>query len=309
LEKEGAYEEISQLTPALLKDGKWRGKKFREYNIEISPPRIVIGRPHPYQSFLNHVRKKLISMGFCEITGELVETEFWNMDALFMPQFHPAREIHDVYFVRSPKYGDEIEPSILTKVIHTHQDGGNTGSKGWGYKFNKKQARRLVLRSQGTALSVRILASHPTSSGKYFAIARCFRPEAIDSTHASEFFQIEGIVVNKDINIKALLGLLQLFGMEIAQASEIKFLPDYFPFTEPSVQLHARSPKLGWIELGGAGIFRPEVTLPLGVKVPVIAWGLGLERMAMVALNIQDIRDLFSKELEFSRQIVYKPFE
>jgi phenylalanyl-tRNA synthetase alpha chain len=98
-----------------------------------------------------------------------------------------------------------------------------------------------------------------------------------------------------------LLGLLKLFGEEIAQAQELRFLPAYFPFTEPSVELHVRHPRLGWIELGGAGLFRPEVTRPLGVDVPVIAWGLGLDRMAMVALEIHDIRDLFSPDLEMIR--------
>ncbi len=298
-------EKISQLTPELLKDGSWREKEFREYNIELRPPRIVAGKLHPYQEFLNIVREKLISMGFCEVSGELVESEFWNMDVLFMPQQHPARDVHGIYFVKSPKYTEKIESKLLDKVSKTHQNGWLTGSKGWGYKFDKKRARQLILRSQGTVLSVRTLAQHPEPPGKYFAIARCFRPDVVDATHTPEFFQIEGIVVSKDVNLRTLLGLLKLFGTEIADAKEIKFTPGYFPFTEPSVELHAKHPKLGWIELGGAGIFRPEVTLPLGVKVPVIAWGLGLDRMAMMALNIQDIRNLFSRDLEFLRKITF----
>ncbi|MCK4353373.1 phenylalanine--tRNA ligase subunit alpha [candidate division WOR-3 bacterium] len=299
--KELPLEKISQLTPGLIKDDKWRGKKFREYNIGLKPPRLVIGRKHPYQEFLDKVREKLISMGFCEVEGPLVENEFWNMDALFMPQFHPAREVHGIYFTRHPKYSKKIEPKLLEKVAQTHQNGWRTKSKGWGYKFDKKRAQRLILRSQGTPLSVRTLALHPKPPGKYFAIARCFRPDQIDVTHAADFFQIEGIVIGKNINFRSLLGLLELFGTEIALAKEIRFTPGYFPFTEPSAELHAKHPKLGWVELGGAGMFRPEVTLPLGVKVPVIAWGLGLDRMAMMALNIYDIRDLFSSDLELIR--------
>ncbi|MDI6841004.1 MAG: phenylalanine--tRNA ligase subunit alpha [bacterium] len=294
--------EVSQLTPSLLKDGSWKGKVFREYNIDIKPPRIVIGKPHPYREFLDRVREKLISMGFCEVSGELVENEFWNMDALFMPQFHSAREIHGIYFIRSPKYSKEIEPKILGCVAQTHQDGWHTGSRGWGYKFDRERAKRLILRSHGTALSVRTLALHPNPPGKYFAIARCFRPDPVDAAHAPDFFQIEGIVVSKDANFRSLLGLLKLFGTEIAQSNEIKFIPGYFPFTEPSVELHAKHPKLGWVELGGAGIFRPEVTMPLGVNVPVLAWGLGLDRMAMMVLDIHDIRDLFSQDLNLIRK-------
>jgi phenylalanyl-tRNA synthetase alpha chain len=132
-------------------------------------------------------------------------------------------------------------------------------------------------------------------------MARCFRYDQVDATHACDFFQVEGIVLGEEINFRTLLGLLQLFAMEVARAREVKFLPAYFPFTEPSVELHVRHPKLGWMELGGAGLFRPEVTRPLGVEVPVIAWGLGLDRMAMVALEISDIRDLFSTDLDLIR--------
>jgi phenylalanyl-tRNA synthetase alpha chain len=158
-----------------------------------------------------------------------------------------------------------------------------------------------VLRSQGTAVSARTLAAGAEIPGKYFSIARCFRYDQVDATHATDFFQVEGIVLGEDIHFRTLLGLLRLFAREVAHAEEIKFLPAYFPFTEPSVELHVRHPRLGWMELGGAGLFRPEVTRPLGIEVPVIAWGLGLDRMAMVALNIHDIRDLFSADLEMIR--------
>ena len=165
------------------------------------------------------------------------------------------------------------------------------------------QSRRLVLRSQGTADSARKLAEGPDVPGKYFSIARCFRYDQVDATHAPDFFQVEGIVLGKDINFRTLLGLLKLFARELARATEVKFVPAYFPFTEPSVEVHVKHPKLGWMELGGAGLFRPEVTLPLGVEVPVIAWGLGLDRMAMVALGIHDIRDLFSSDLDRVRSM------
>ncbi len=172
---------------------------------------------------------------------------------------------------------------------------------GWRYPFKPDRARRLVLRSQGTAVSARMLASNPQIPGKYFSLARCFRYDKVDATHAPDFYQVEGIVLGEGIHFRTLLGLLKLFAVEMAKAKEIKFLPAYFPYTEPSVEMHAKHPQLGWMELGGAGLFRPEVTLPLGVSVPVIAWGLGLDRMAMMALGINDIRDLFSVDLDFIR--------
>jgi phenylalanyl-tRNA synthetase alpha chain len=301
--REDSTKEISQLTPELLKDGSWRNHSFRKYSIHLRPPRLAVGRRHAYREFLDTVKTKLTSMGFQEMRGELVETEFWDMDALFMPQFHPARAIHDVYFVKEPTHAKHIPEPFLSQVAQTHKNGGSTGSKGWQYSYDPERAKRLVLRSQGTAVSARTLATNPPIPSKFFSIARCFRYDAVDATHATDFFQVEGIVLGSDINFRTLLGLLKLFATEMAQAKEIRFLPAYFPFTEPSVELHVRHPKLGWMELGGAGLFRSEVTVPLGVTVPVIAWGLGLDRMAMVALGIQDIRDLFTSDLEAVRNM------
>ena len=294
-------EEASALTPEMLRQGSWKNVRFRAYNISLSPPRAGIGRKHPYREFLDYVKYQFVSMGFEEMRGPLVENEFWDMDALFMPQFHPARNIHDVYFVKEPSSCREIEAPFGKQVAAAHKDGGKTGSSGWRYAFDMERAKRLILRSQGTAVSARTLASGPKVPGKYFSIARCFRYDAVDATHAPDFNQVEGIVLGTEINFRILLGLLKLFGQEIAKAKEFQFRPAYFPFTEPSVELHVKHPELGWMELGGAGIFRPEVTLPLGVDVPVIAWGLGLDRMAMIAMEIQDIRDLFSTDLDFVR--------
>ncbi len=299
--KQGVAEEVSQLTPDMLKDGSWRQKRFRKYTISLRAPRVGTGKKHPYREFLDTVKTKLVSMGFQEMRGSLVETEFWDMDALFMPQFHPARDIHDVYFVKHPTHALAKDEPFVSRVAKVHENGADTGSSGWGYSFNLQRAKRLVLRSQGTAVSARTLAASPNIPGKYFSIARCFRYDQVDATHATDFFQVEGIVLGEDINFRMLLGLLNLFAREVAQAKEVKFLPAYFPFTEPSVELHVRHPRLGWMELGGAGLFRQEVTLPLGVTVPVIAWGLGLDRMAMVALGIHDIRELFTDNLELIR--------
>jgi len=294
-------DEVSQLTPDMLRDGSWRTHKFRAYNLQIPPPRATGGRRHPYREFLDAVRRKLISFGFEEMRGPIVESEFWNNDALFMPQFHPARAIHDVYFVEGMPRAKDLPEPAASNVAAAHESGGETGSIGWRYGFDRDATRRLILRSQGTALSARQLGNLPKVPGKYFAIARCFRFDDVDATHAPDFFQIEGIVLGEEIHMRHLLGLMKLFGKEIARAEEMYFTPGYFPFTEPSVEAHMHHPKIGWMELGGGGIFRPEVTKPFGIDVPVIAWGLGLDRMAMVALGIDDIRDLFSPDLDFLR--------
>ncbi|MBL4850568.1 MAG: phenylalanine--tRNA ligase subunit alpha [Planctomycetes bacterium] len=295
-----ARPQVAELTKEMLKEGTWRDVEFRRFNL-AEPPWRPIGRRNPYRQYLDLVRRRLIGLGFEEMSGSLVEPEFWNMDALFLPQFHPAREIHDVYYVEhgskgGPCYAREIDGGALEPVALEHEGRGVTGSRGWNYEFDRERSKRLVLRSQGTVLSARWLQK-ATTPGKYFGMARCFRYDEVDATHAPDFFQVEGIVSSEQTSFRHLLGLLKVFAQEMARSSEVKFVPAYFPFTEPSVEVHMKHPDLGWMELGGAGIFRPEVTKPHGVDCPVIAWGLGLDRMAMVALGIKDIRHLFTNNL------------
>ncbi|MDR1352685.1 MAG: phenylalanine--tRNA ligase subunit alpha, partial [Treponema sp.] len=296
-------DEIGTLTPEMLETGSWKGKDFRSYNVKIPPARLLAGRANPYAKFLEDVKDKLSSLGFEEFDGPLVETEFWNSDALFMPQFHSARDIHDVYRITDPSspdgsaYAGAIEEPWLSNVAEAHENGGRTGSRGWSYSFDRDFTRRLILRSQGTVLSAKTLP-RANIPGKYFGIVRCFRYDKVDATHLSDFYQTEGIILGEDVNLKTLLGMLEMFAREVAGAKEIKYVPGYFPFTEPSVEVHIKHPALGWFELGGSGIFRPEVTESLGVNVPVAAWGIGIDRMALMSLGLNDLRELFSYDLE-----------
>ncbi len=297
-------EEVTQLTPELIITGKWRKKRILGYNIRAPAPRIWPGKKHPYLRFLDELREKLVALGFKEMNGPIVEISFFNCDGLYMPQDHPAREIHDMYLIKEPEYGD-LSPykKILEQVKETHENGWKTGSRGWGYTFSLLMAARLILRSHTTAVSVRTLLSDKLEiPGKYFAIARCYRPELIDRTHLSEFNQVEGIVVGEDLTLRDLLGILERFAIDIAGADKVRFKPDYFPFTEPSVELSAYKKGYGWMEFGGSGIFRPEVTLPLGINVPVLAWGLGVDRLFMMKAGINDIRYLFTHDLEWLRK-------
>lgn len=297
---------LGVLTPEILADGSWKDARFRRYQVDIPPSRIHVGRLHPYRQFLDTVRKRFMALGFKEMCGSLAENEFWNNDALFMPQFHPARDIHDVYYLEGVNVPPP-DPDTEKRVVDAHETGAGTGGRGWSYKFNIEQSLQAILRSQGTALSARTLALNPDIPGKYFGIARCFRYDQVDATHLPDFFQVEGIVIGDKINFRHLLGLLKLFAEEIAGAEEYKFLPAYFPFTEPSVEMHIKHPVLGWVEGGGAGLFRPEVCRPLGIDVPVIAWGLGLDRMAMLAMGLSDIRDLVTPDLTHLREMKVKP--
>jgi phenylalanyl-tRNA synthetase alpha chain len=305
LSKGGAkeLEAVSQLTPELIKSGKWRDLKLRGYNIKAPVVEVWPGKKQPFRRFLDELKWKLVGLGFNEMDGPLVEFMFFNCDALYMPQDHPAREIHDIYYVKYPSKGDLSQyTDLLKRVKLTHENGWNTGSRGWRYRFSIEETRRLVLRSQGTALSARMLVDERLKiPGKYFSISRCYRPDVVDRTHLTEFNQIEGIVIGENLTFRDLLGVLERFAFDIAGAEKVKFRPDYFPFTEPSVELAAYKGGLGWIEFGGAGIFRPEMTLPLGIKVPVIAWGLGVNRVFMMKSGLNDIRDLFTQDLDWLR--------
>ena len=296
--------EVSSLTGDMIVSGEWEKVKLRSYNVSSAVPRSFPGKYHPYLRFLRTVRRKLVALGFREAEGPLVETAFINCDCLYMPQDHPAREIHDLYYLKDPsRVSLEEYGNLVDRVAQTHENGWKTGSTGWRYKFSIDEASKLILRSHGTALSVRTMLSRDLQiPGKYFAIARCFRPDMLDKTHLTEFNQAEGIVLDASLNLRNLLGILEMFAKEVAGADKVRFKPDYFPFTEPSVELQAYRDGFGWIEFGGSGIFRPEVTGPLGVKVPVLAWGLGIDRLYMMSRKIHDIRQLFTSDLEWIRE-------
>ncbi|MCL2477731.1 phenylalanine--tRNA ligase subunit alpha [Candidatus Bathycorpusculum sp.] len=299
-----AVPEVTKLTPELIITGKWREAKLQKYNIEAPVAKTWGGKKHPYLSFLDEVRAKLVQLGFQEMTGTAVEASFFNFDALYVPQDHPARDPSDIYYIKDPKYANlDNQTQTVEQIAQTHQNGNQTGSTGWGYKYSLEAAQRLILRGHGTCLSARTL-----QSGKYqvpsrhFSIARVYRPEITDRTHLSEFNQVEGIIIDEHLTLKDLLGVLGKFALEIAGADKIRFKPDYFPFTEPSVELSAYKEGYGWIEFGGSGIFRPEVTIPLNVKAPVIAWGLGVDRLYMMRNEISDIRMIFNQDLDWLRK-------
>jgi phenylalanyl-tRNA synthetase alpha chain len=303
-ENKTTLQEVTQLTPELIITGKWKQTKLQKYNIQAPVAKTYSGKKHPYLQFLDEVRTKLITLGFKEMTGTNVETSFFNFDALYVPQDHPAREPSDIYYIKEPQCGDTSQhQTALRHVKETHENGWKTGSTGWQYKYNLQAAQRLILRGHGTCLSARTLEhGNLQIPSKHFSIARVYRPEITDKTHLSEFNQVEGIIIDQNLTLKDLLGVLVKFAIEIASADKIQFKPDYFPFTEPSVELSAYKEGYGWVEFGGSGIFRPEVTLSLGIKEPVIAWGLGVDRLFMMRAGIDDIRMIFSQDLDWLRR-------
>ncbi len=143
-------------------------------------------------------------------------------------------------------------------------------------------------------------------AAKYFCVGRVYRNEVVDFKHLAEFYQIEGIVLWEKATFADLLGLLREFYRKLG-FEKIRFRPSYFPYTEPSLEVEVYfEQKKAWLELGGAGIFRPEVCLPLWGKYPVLAWGLSLERPIMLANDVEDIRSFYKNDLAWLRDFKLK---
>jgi len=295
-------EEISQLTPEIIRTGKWREVKLRRFNVKAPGPIIYPGKIHPAWQIIQRVKEIFLEMGFTEIRGPIVETAFWNFDALFQPQDHPAREMMDTFYLARPKKGDLPRKENVEAVAKTHEDGWTTGSTGWGYKWNPEEAKRLVLRTHTTAVTISYLAEHKEPPVKVFSVDRVYRNEKLTYKNLAEFHQMEGIIMDRNVTLRDLMGILNEFYLKLG-LKNVQFWPSYFPYTEPSVQSTVYVPELNkWMELCGMGIFRPEVLAPFGIKYPVLAWGGGLERLIMLELGVEDIRFLYKNDLGWIRR-------
>jgi len=294
--------EVSQLTPELIITGKWRETKLRKFDVTIAGPEYYPAKMHPLQQVIQRAREIFLEMGFTEIRGPLVETAFWNFDALFQPQDHPAREMMDTFYLANPKAGGLPKKSTVEAVAKTHRNGWITGSRGWGYKWSPDEARRLVMRTHTTAETIKYLSAHKKPPIKVFSVDRVYRNEQVTYKNTAEFHQIEGIVCDKGVTLRDLMGTLKTFYSRFG-LKKVKFWPCYFPYTEPSAEATVYHPKLKrWIELCGMGMFRPEVLAPMGIRYPVLAWGGGLERLAMLELGLEDIRLLYGNHLSWIRR-------
>ncbi|MGD2247522.1 MAG: phenylalanine--tRNA ligase subunit alpha [Candidatus Methanofastidiosia archaeon] len=291
-------EEISQVTPQVIREKKWEKIGFKPYDMTADVKDIQYGKRHFVNQAIEYVRKIWLEMGFKEMKGPIVPSAFWNFDALFQPQDHPARDMQDTFFVSGKS--DLPDNQLVTSVKNMHEHGGDIQSTGWGYTWDEDEARKLVLRTHTTVLSAKTLATLKKSElpAKFFSVGKCFRNEKADWSHLAEFYQTDGIVVGEGVNLKNLLGYLARFLRKMG-IKNFRFRPAYFPYTEPSVEAEVWNPRTEeWVELIGSGIFRPEVVVPLlGEDIPVLAWGPGFGRIIMDYYQISDLRDLYRNDL------------
>lgn len=303
LEQKFELDLIETLTPEIIKNKEWKSKAFRRYEIKTQVPNIYPGRKHFVNEAISYIRRIWLDLGFKEMNGNLIQPSFWNFDALFTPQDHPARDLQDTFFVEGTS---KLPKDLIKKIKNVHENGSDTGSLGWNYKWSEEKAHELVLRTHTTVLSALTISELKKGDlpCKYFSVGKCFRNETIDWKHGFEFTQVEGIVVDENANFRQLLGYLKKYYQKLG-FDEIRFRPHYFPYTEASLEVEVyNKERKQWIELGGAGIFRPEVVKPLlGKEVPVLAWGQGMERSIMEYYEIKDFRDLYKNDLKLLREV------
>jgi phenylalanyl-tRNA synthetase alpha chain len=295
--------ERNTLTPEDLESGAWREIKLRPYDVTLAARDVYPAKIHPLRKIIEQTRRAFLEMGFAEVVSPMIESAFWNFDALYQPQDHPARDMQDTFYMRDPAMAPLPDERIVDPVRRTHEDGWTTGSEGWGYQWSPERSKQVVLRTHTTAATIRALAVNPNPPGKFFCVGWTYRNETISFKHLPVFHQVDGIIVDEEANLASLMGTLQEFYSKMG-FGRVKFKPAFYPYTEPSVDVvvYMESRKK-WLEMGGAGIFRPEVTLPLGCNYPVLAWGLGIERLAMLRFGLSDIRDLYGTNLDALQQV------
>jgi len=286
---------IGTLDPSIISSGNWRNRKFRKYDLNSPAKQIKGAIKHPMTYLIEEIRQIFLNMGFTEMSGQYIESTLWDMDALFIPQDHPARDMQDTFYVDSP--GFVIDNDQISKKIKRIHETGFDGYTGWGYRWSAEESRRLVLRTHTTVNTARYLYKNNEPPQAIFSIEKVFRHESVDWKHLAEFYQIEGAVYSKEVSVSTLKWILRDFYSKLG-FKEIKLVPSYYPYTEPSldviVKINGRE-----VELGGSGLFRPEVLKILGLRAPVMAWGMGLERLAMIFYGLTDVRDLYNTDFDF----------
>lgn len=327
---------VTQLTPELMSEGAWKDVDFQPYDVTLAAKTVHPGKEHAFQRTLDKVRRVFLEMGFSEVVSPWVESSFWDFDALFQPQDHPARDMQDTFYIAKPDRCRLPDEALVERIRRVHEDGGDTGSTGWRYRWSRETATKPVLRTHTTAATIRALAEHASRGdtvtrgqgdkvtkgqaaaaadschlvplspcsppGKYFVIGPVFRRETVDYKHLPVFHQVDGIIVDPKASLATLLGTLGAFYAKMG-FPKVRFRPSFFPYTEPSAEVYLwLEHRQEWVEMGGSGIFRPEVTQPLGIRDRVLAWGLGLERLAMMIHGLKSIGELYFATMPWLRE-------
>jgi len=173
-------------------------------DVEAKVPELFVARTHPLKDTIDEIREIFVTLGFSEIFGNMTQSSFWNFDALFTPQDHPARELQDTFFldnISAKKIGTAEQ---IRQVSDSHK-------KNWRYQWDINESRKMVLRTHTTCVTIKHLAENKPDEARIFSLGRVFRNEKVSYKHLVEFNQIEGIVVGKDANLRNLMGIQREF--------------------------------------------------------------------------------------------------
>ncbi|PSN65159.1 phenylalanyl-tRNA synthetase alpha chain [Corynespora cassiicola Philippines] len=329
--------EVTDLTADMLANGSWESANFKGYNFNALGATQNVGALHPLNKVRQEFRTMFFNQGFTEMpTGHFVDSGFWNFDALYVPQQHPARDVQDTFFVKDPVKADkprsdpdteatldameagsrrlfagtekkEVKPrdyeAYWNNIKAVHQEGA-FGSIGYRYPWSADECLRLVLRTHTTAVSTWVLhrlAEDPRPA-RYFSIDRVFRNETVDATHLAEFHQIEGVIADFGLTLGGLMRFLEDFFSKMG-IDGLRFKPAYNPYTEPSMEIFGYHKGLKkWIEIGNSGMFRPEMLEPMGLPkdMRVYGFGLSLERPTMMKYGVNNIRELLGHKCDLN---------
>lgn len=255
-------------------------KKLESESIDVTLPgnKLHVGSVHPINKIIEEVEELFISMGYDVAEGPEVENDLYNFELLNLPAGHPARDAQDSFYINE----------------------------------------EMLLRSQTSPVQIRtMLANKEKTPIRIICPGKVYRKDNDDATHSHEFHQIEGLVVDKDISMNHLKGTLETLAKYMfGENKEIRFRPSYFPFTEPSFEVDLTCFKCegkgcnickgtGWIEVLGAGMVHPNVLKNCGYnpeEYTGFAFGVGVERIAMLKYEISDIRDFYTNNTKFLEQ-------
>jgi len=264
---------------------------LNQCSYDISMPGIAqdLGRLHPLTQIMDEICAIFNRMGFCVVEGPEIETEYNNFTGLNIPLEHPSRDVFDTFYIGSSVKTGDRRPA--------------TGD-------------RLLLRSHTSPVQIRVMKSRKPPLA-VIVPGRVYRPDAVDASHSFMFHQIEGFMVDKDIKFSDLKGVLEVFAKAVfGEDIKMRFRPHFFPFTEPSAEVDISCiickgkgcsvcGKKGWLEILGSGMIHPNVFKHVGYdskKYTGFAFGMGIERIAMLKYGINDIRVFFENDLRFLKQ-------
>ncbi len=269
-------------------EGRAAAEKAGGIDFSLPGSRYEIGSRHPLTQVIGEICDIFLGLGFRIVEGPEIETEYYNFTALNIAEDHPSRETFHTFFLDVP-----LERHKRTGTDH-----------------------RALLRSQTSTVQIRVMEKEKPPL-QVIAPGKVFRPDATDASHSFMFHQVEGLLVDKDIKFSDLKGTLDLFCKEMfGRGTKTRFRPHFFPFTEPSAEVDVSCiickgkgcrvcGKKGWLEILGAGMVNPKVFEAVGYspeKWTGFAFGMGVERIAMLKWGINDIRIFYENDLRFLKQ-------